>query len=104
MPGQLIESIFYKNNPMHDGAVIISDNKIKSARCILPVSAITDLPAELGLRHRAAIGITERNDSIAIIVSEQTGRISYCRNGELSMDVKASGLKTMLTEDFSGKE
>jgi DNA integrity scanning protein DisA with diadenylate cyclase activity len=57
---QLIESIFYKNNPMHDGAVIISDNKIKSARCILPVSAITDLPAELGLRHRAAIGITEK--------------------------------------------
>jgi len=101
---QLIESIFYKNNPMHDGAVIISDNKIKSARCILPVSAITDLPAELGLRHRAAIGITEKNDSIAIIVSEQTGRISYCRNGELSMDIKASGLKTMLTEDFSRKE
>lgn len=101
---QLIESIFYKNNPMHDGAVIISDNKIKSAKCILPVSANMDLPAELGLRHRAAIGITEKNDSIAIVVSEQTGRISYCRNGELFIDIKASGLKSMLTEDFSSKE
>jgi len=101
---QLIESIFFKNNPMHDGAVIISDNKLKAARCILPVSGNMDLPTELGLRHRAAIGITERNDSIAVIVSEQTGRISYCRNGDLSLDIKASGLKTMLTEDFSGKK
>ena len=101
---QLIESIFYKNNPMHDGAVIISENRLKSARCILPVSGNMDLPTELGLRHRAAIGITEKNDSIAIIVSEQTGRISYCRNGELSLDIKASGLKTMLMEDFSVKD
>jgi uncharacterized protein (TIGR00159 family) len=101
---QLIESIFYKNNPLHDGGVIISENKINAARCILPVSAKMDLPAELGLRHRAAIGITEKNDSVAIIVSEQTGRISYCRNGELWLDIKASGLKTMLTEDFSAKE
>jgi len=98
---QLIESIFYKNNPMHDGAVIISDNKITAARCILPVSGNMDLPAEFGLRHRAAIGITEKNDSIAIIVSEQTGRISYCSGGELTLDIKASGLKTLLTEDFS---
>ncbi len=101
---QLIESIFYKNNPMHDGAVIISENKLKTARCILPVSSNKDLPAEFGLRHRAAIGITEKTDSVAVIVSEQTGRISYCRNGELSLDVKASGLKTMLMEDFSAIE
>jgi len=102
--GQLIESIFYKNNPLHDGAVIISDNKIRAARCILPVSDKTDMPAELGLRHRAAIGITEKNDSVAIIVSEQTGRISYCRNGVLMLDIKASGLKTALTEDFSDQK
>jgi uncharacterized protein (TIGR00159 family) len=101
---QLIESIFYKNNPMHDGALIISDNRIRAARCILPVSGNMELPVELGLRHRAAIGITEKNDSVAIIVSEQTGRISYCRNGELALDIKASGLKTMLTEDFSDKK
>jgi uncharacterized protein (TIGR00159 family) len=98
---QLIESIFYKNNPMHDGAVIITENKITAARCILPVTSNMELPVELGLRHRAAIGITEKNDAIAIIVSEQTGRISYCRNGELAIDIKASGLKTMLTEDFA---
>jgi uncharacterized protein (TIGR00159 family) len=101
---QLIESIFYKNNPMHDGAVIISGNRLTAARCILPVSGKMDLPIELGLRHRAAIGITEKNDSVAIIVSEQTGRISYCRNGELALDIKASGLKTMLTDDFSEKK
>ena len=101
---QLIESVFYKNNPLHDGAMIISDNKIKAARCILPVSDKTDLPSELGLRHRAAIGITEKNDSVAVIVSEQTGRISYCRNGNLLLDIKASGLKTALTEDFSANK
>ena len=100
---QLIESIFYKNNPLHDGAVIISGNRIRAARCILPVTSSTDLPAELGLRHRSAIGITERTDAIAIIVSEQTGKISYCKDGVISMDVKASGLKSALTEDFSGK-
>jgi diadenylate cyclase len=98
---QLIESVFFKNNPLHDGAVIISENRLKAARCILPVSSGTDLPAEFGLRHRAAIGITEKTDAVAIIVSEQTGRISYCKDGQLSLDVKASGLKSLLTEDFS---
>jgi len=97
---QLIESIFFKNNPLHDGAVIIAENRIKAARCILPVSSGTDFPAELGLRHRSAIGITEKTDAVAIIVSEQTGRISYCKDGVLSLDVKASGLKSMLNEDF----
>ncbi len=97
---QLIESIFYKNNPLHDGAVIINDNRIKAARCIMPVSNNMELPQDLGLRHRSAIGITERSDAVAIIVSEQTGRISYCKNGELFLDVKAAGLKSMLLEDF----
>jgi diadenylate cyclase len=98
---QLIESIFYKNNPLHDGAVVIADNKIQAARVILPVSAINDIPAELGLRHRSAIGITEKTDSVAIVVSEQTGRISYCKEGILELDVKASGLKKLLEEDFN---
>lgn len=97
---QLLESIFFKNNPLHDGAVIITSNRVKAARCILPVSARMDLPAELGLRHRSAIGITEKTDAVAIIVSEQTGRISYCKDGLLSLDVKASGLTSLLTEDF----
>ncbi len=100
---QLIESIFYKNNPLHDGAVVIVDNRLKAARCILPVSSSRDLPVELGLRHRSAIGITEKTDAVAIIVSEQTGRISYCKDGYLALDVKASGLTSLLTEDFSAK-
>jgi uncharacterized protein (TIGR00159 family) len=98
---QLLESIFYKNNPLHDGAVLISGNRIQAARCILPVSASSDLPTELGLRHRSAIGITEKTDAIAIIVSEQTGRISFAKDGQISLDIKASGLKNLLTEEFS---
>ncbi|NVO18237.1 MAG: TIGR00159 family protein [Bacteroidetes bacterium] len=98
---QLIESIFFKNNPLHDGAVIIAANRLKAARCILPVSAGSNLPSEFGLRHRSAIGITEKTDAIAIIVSEQTGKISYCKDGHITLDVKASGLKSALTEDFS---
>jgi uncharacterized protein (TIGR00159 family) len=79
----MIESIFYKNSPLHDGAVIIRDNKIISARCVLPVSNSEDFPKNLGIRHRAAVGITEESDAIAIIVSEETGGISYVKDGEL---------------------
>ena len=67
---RLLESIFFKNSPMHDGAVIIENNKIKAARCVLPVTENTDLPAHYGMRHRAALGITEQSDAISIIVSE----------------------------------
>jgi uncharacterized protein (TIGR00159 family) len=98
----LIESIFFKNTPLHDGAVVIADNRMKAARCILPVTASMDIPSELGLRHRSAIGITEKTDAIAIVVSEQSGKISYCKNGEITLDIKASGLSNMLTEDFIG--
>ncbi len=98
---QLIESIFYKNNPLHDGAMVISLNRIKAVRCILPVSASSDLPSELGLRHRAALGIAERTDAISVIVSEQTGKISYCKDGQLSVDIKAAGLKSLLMSDFN---
>lgn len=101
---QLIESIFFKNTPLHDGAIIINENLIKAARCILPVSGNMDLPAELGLRHRSAIGITERTDAVAIVVSEQTGLISYCKEGVLQHDIKASGLKTILEEEFGRKK
>lgn len=100
----MLETIFYKNSPLHDGAVIIAENRIKSARCILPVSANMDIPAELGLRHRAAIGVTEKSDAVAIVVSEQTGSISYCRAGELLHDLTAPGLKQQLTVDFGTKK
>ena len=75
----MIESIFYKNSPLHDGAVIIRNNKIISARCVLPVSNSDEFPGHLGMRHRAAVGITEESDAVAIIVSEETGGIYLCK-------------------------
>lgn len=76
----LIENIFFKNSPLHDGAMIISNNRIRSARCILPVTSKTDIPGHYGLRHRAAIGITEDNDCFVLVVSEETGIISMVKN------------------------
>ena len=77
----LMASIFFKNSPLHDGAVIISNNRVKSARCILPVSDSEDLAANYGLRHRSALGISEETDAFVLIVSEETGNISICRGG-----------------------
>jgi len=98
---QLIENVFFKNSPLHDGAAIIMNNKIKAASCILPVSKNADLPVHVGLRHRSAVGITEKTDAIAIVVSEQTGRISWCKGGELHLHIEASRLKTLLEEEFN---
>ena len=80
----LIENIFFKNSPLHDGAMIITDNKIAAARCILPVTNKTDLPGHYGLRHRAAIGISENNDCVVLVVSEETGTISLVKAGEIT--------------------
>jgi len=79
----MIECLFFKNNPLHDGAVLIIGNKIHAARCILPVTNRTDLPSRLGTRHRAALGLTEMSSATVIIVSEETGQISYAQNGEI---------------------
>lgn len=92
----LLETIFFKNSPLHDGAVIINGSSIRAARCILPVSNKGDIPAMCGLRHRAAIGITERSDAAAIIVSEQRGVISFCSDGKLTMNLSPSELSTIL--------
>lgn len=97
----LIESTFYPNSPLHDGAMIISNNRIVAAKSILPVSKKTELPAFIGLRHRAAVGITERSDAIAIVVSEQTGKIAYSKSGSLKLDLSAAELKTLLEEEFN---
>ena len=78
----IIESIFYKNSPLHDGAIIIADNVIKATRVILPVNNEKNIPDRFGLRHRAAIGVTEKTDALAITVSEETGQISYIKNGQ----------------------
>lgn len=96
----LIENVFYKNSPLHDGAMIITDNRIVSAQCILPVSNNSELPKRLGLRHRAAVGITEQTDAVAIVVSEQTGGISYCKHGEITSKVKPASLKDFLEQEF----
>jgi diadenylate cyclase len=96
----VLESIFFKNNPLHDGAVIISDNRIKAAKCVLPLTENTVFPFQLGLRHRAAVGITEPSDAIAIVVSEQTGEISIARNGALKTNVSPKQLKEILEEEF----
>lgn len=95
---QLLENIFFKNSPLHDGAVIITGNKIKAAGCILPVSQNTDLPKRVGLRHRAAMGITESTDAHAIVVSEETGRISFFSKGKMEMGVTDEELQGYLNE------
>ena len=98
---QLIENIFFKNSPLHDGAMIISDNKIQAAGCILPVSKNRNIDVGMGLRHRAAIGITEKTDAVSLIVSEETGYISYCKNGVVIQNVKAHQLKNFLDKEFN---
>lgn len=96
----LLESIFYKNSPLHDGAVIISGSSIRAARCILPVSNKNDIPQGCGLRHRAAVGLTEKSDAIAIIVSEERGEISYSIDGKLTVRVTPPELSHFLEETF----
>lgn len=97
---QLLDNIFFKNSPLHDGAVIISSNRIRAARCVLPVSASKEIPSSLGLRHRAAAGITEQSDAIAIVVSEQTGKISVSKEGEIKRNLKPVQLKEILAREF----
>ena len=92
----LLESIFYKNSPLHDGAVIIRNNRIVAARCILPVSNDDDFPGELGMRHRAAVGISEHSDAITLIVSEQNGKISSTFDGNIKIDLSEKQLKNYL--------
>jgi uncharacterized protein (TIGR00159 family) len=93
---ELIENIFFKNSPLHDGALIIKKHRIAAARCILPVSKSESLPTEIGLRHRSAVGITAETDAIAVVVSEQTGKIAISIYGRLLQDVSPTVLKQKL--------
>tara|TARA_B100001758_G_C18396158_1_gene606072 strand:+ start:1525 stop:2301 length:777 start_codon:yes stop_codon:yes gene_type:complete len=97
----VLESIFFKNSPLHDGAIIIRNNVIISARCVLPLSNSSELPDHLGMRHKAAVGITEESDAIAIIVSEETGLISYAKDGQLSKKRTPQQLDQFLNRIFS---
>ena len=97
----IIESIFFKNSPLHDGAVIISNNIIKATRVILPLNNDKKIPERFGLRHRAAIGITEKTDALALVVSEETGQVSYIKDGEFIMFKNASDLTKMIKNDLA---
>lgn len=97
---RLLESIFFKNSPLHDGAVIIRNNKIKAARCVLPVTDNNEIPAQLGMRHRAALGITEQSDAISIIVSEETGNISVAKNGILENNLSIQEFEHYLQREY----
>ena len=97
----LIENIFFKNSPLHDGAMIIADKRIKAAGCILPVSHDLSIPKELGLRHRAAMGVSEDTDAVAIVVSEETGSISVAIKGRFRLRLSAEELESILTTELS---
>ena len=97
---RLFVSIFNKTSPLHDGAVIVENDKVKAARVILPVTEKMDLPPEYGLRHRAGLGISEVTDSLVIIVSEETGQISIAENGILQKNIPSRVLRLKLEEDF----
>ena len=96
----LLESVFYKNSPLHDGAIIIRNNRIVAARCILPVTNDDDFPGELGMRHRAAVGISEHSDAITLIVSEQNGKISSTFDGKIKVDLSEKQLYSVLKRKF----
>lgn len=96
----IIESIFYKNSTLHDGAAIIQNNYIVATRAILPVSNERNIPLRFGLRHRAAVGISEKTDALVLVVSEETGNISYIRNGEFVDYEGTKELASMLKDDL----
>lgn len=96
----IIESIFYKNSPLHDGAMVIEDDEITATRVILPVSSDINIPLRFGLRHRAAVSITQKTDALALVVSEENGQISYIKNGEFIRYSSTNELIQKLSEDL----
>ena len=97
---ELIKNIFFKNSPLHDGAMIIRRNRIVAAGCILPVSHSLNIPKDLGLRHRAALGITQQSDAIAIIVSEETGAINIAHRGDFKLRLAGNELESYLVNNL----
>ncbi|MDR1983837.1 MAG: diadenylate cyclase CdaA [Prevotellaceae bacterium] len=95
---RLLESIFFKNNPLHDGAIIIRGGRIIAARCVLPTTDNINLPAHYGMRHRAAIGMSEETDAVVVIISEETGSISYSENGQIKYNISSAELRNLLIE------
>jgi len=99
MSSRMLENIFFKNSPLHDGAVIIQENRIVAARCVLPVTEKENFPAHFGMRHRAAVGVTENTDAMAIAVSEQTGAVSLTIHGEIKPDLSREKLLYLLEKN-----
>ena len=97
----ILESIFFKNNPLHDGAIIISNNIIKATRVILPINSDIKISSKYGLRHRAAVSITEKTDAVAIVVSEENGKISYLKGGEFIEFNTVDEIIKLLEKDIS---
>ncbi len=95
---QTIMTLFFPNTPLHDGAVVIRDNRIASAGCLLPLSKNLEISKDLGTRHRAAVGITEMSDAISVIVSEETGRISYAFDGKIHIGITVDELRHVLQD------
>lgn len=96
---RLLMNLFFKNSPLHDGAVIVKGERVAAARCTLPITGRIDIPAHYGMRHKAAIGISEESDAEVIVVSEETGTISYVRNGAVQTMAGANNLKNLLLND-----
>ena len=101
---RLMEAIFFTNAPLHDGAIVIRNDTIVAAQCILPVSQNLDIPKRLGLRHRAAMGLSESTDALAIIVSEETGSISVALNGKFMLNLDARRLEDTLVKELCGEK
>lgn len=101
---RLLVAIFNKSSPLHDGAAIIYENRIKAARCILPVSENDDLPAQFGLRHRAAIGMSETTDTLVLVISEETGQLSVVRNGQIFHNLSTQEVRKKINEYFTEEE
>jgi len=99
----LLVTIFHGQNPLHDGAVIVNDRRIEAARCILPVSTSMKLSPQLGLRHRAAVGLTEQTDAFVVVVSEETGNISVSRDGALISNITTNELRTYLSSALTSR-
>jgi diadenylate cyclase len=96
---ELIETIFFKNSPLHDGAVLIEDGKIYAARCPLPITDRVTLPRHFGMRHRAAIGISEHTDALVVVVSEETGRITVAESGDIKEGITPNELRQILLQE-----
>ena len=100
---RLIMNLFFKNSPLHDGALVIAGNRIVAVRCTLPITENKNLPAKYGMRHKAAIGITEESDADVVVVSEETGRISFVRGGKVTPIQNINELKLLLNEEMGNE-